>query len=160
MKFAKPRWVFLGFFTGVIIFQAAAVGARKNAGLACLNLVLFFESICFPTIFTLGIRGLGKHTKTGSTVIVGAIVGGAVIPPMLGATADYFNNTGPAMFVPLIFFVLAYSFPLAVNFYRPLAKLMDGFLESEVGTGDKGFNADEVEAGKTGDMGVGEREDI
>lgn len=64
------------------------------------------------------------------------------------------------MFVPLIFFVLAYSFPLAVNFYKPLAKLMDGFLESEVGTGDKGFNADEVEAGKTGDMGVGEREDI
>jgi len=160
MKFAKPRWVFLGFFTGVIIFQAAAVGARKNAGLACLNLVLFFESICFPTIFTLGIRGLGKHTKTGSTVIVGAIIGGAVIPPMLGAAADHFNNTGPAMFVPLIFFVLAYSFPLAVNLHKPLAKLMDGFLESDVGTGDKGFKVEEAVAAETGGMGVGKREDI
>ncbi|CUS07687.1 unnamed protein product [Tuber aestivum] len=153
MKFAKPRWVFFCFFTGVIVFQAVAVGARKNAGLASLNLVLFFESICFPTIFTLGIRGLGKHTKTGSTVIVGAIIGGAVIPPLLGATADHFDNTGPAMFVPLIFFVLAYTFPIGVNFYKPLAKLMDGFLESKVGQGDKEFNTDEAEAAEMEDMG-------
>ena len=135
MKFVKPRLVFFVFFTGVIIFQAIATGARGNAGLASLSLVLFFESICFPTIFTLGIRGLGKDTKFGSTVIVGAIIGGAVIPPMLGAAADRFNDTGPAMFVPLIFFVLAYGFPIAVNFYAPTVRIMDGFLESDVGTG-------------------------
>jgi FHS family L-fucose permease-like MFS transporter len=134
MKFFKPRWVFFAFFTGVIIFQACATGARGDAGLASLTLVLFFESICFPTIFTLGIRGLGKHTKFGSTVIVGSIIGGAVVPPMLGAAADKFNNTGPAMFVPLIFFVLAYAFPVAVNFHPPTVRIMDGFLDSKVGT--------------------------
>ncbi|KAG0135523.1 major facilitator superfamily domain-containing protein [Tuber indicum] len=160
MKFAKPRWVFFAFFTGVIVFQAVAVGARNDAGLASLNLVLFFESICFPTIFTLGIRGLGKHTKTGSTVIVGAIIGGAVIPPLLGATADHFNNTGPAMFVPLVFFVLAYTFPIGVNFYKPLAELMDGFLESKVGQGGKGFNAEEVNAAEMEDMGGGKSGDV
>ncbi|PWW76132.1 MFS general substrate transporter [Tuber magnatum] len=159
MKFFKPRWVFLAFFTGVVIFQAVAVSARKDAGLASLNLVLFFESICFPTIFTLGIRGLGKYTKTGSTVIVGAIIGGAVIPPILGAAADHFNNTGPAMFVPLVFFVLAYSFPIAVNFYKPLAQLMDGFLESKAGEGGKEFNVDEAEAAEMEDMGIGKKGD-
>jgi FHS family L-fucose permease-like MFS transporter len=142
MKFFKPRLVFFAFFTGVIIFQAVAVGARGNGGLASLMLVLFFESICFPTIFTLGIRGLGKHTKFGSTVIIAAIIGGAVVPPLLGATADAFNNTGPAMFVPLIFFVIAYAFPVAVNFHSPTTRIMDGFLESRVGA-TKGLD-DEV----------------
>jgi FHS family L-fucose permease-like MFS transporter len=133
MKFFKPRWIFLIFFSGVIIFTALATGARQNAGVAMLMLVHFFESICFPTIFTLGIRGLGKHTKTGSTVIVGAIVGGAVVPPILGATADALGDTGRAMFVPLIFFVMGYVFPLIVNFHGPTKQLMDGFLTSKVG---------------------------
>ncbi|KAF8242736.1 MFS general substrate transporter [Wilcoxina mikolae CBS 423.85] len=138
MKFFKPRWVFFVFFSGVIVFTALATGARHNAGVAMLMLVHFFESICFPTIFTLGIRGLGRHTKTGSTVIVGAIVGGAVVPPMLGATADALGDTGRAMFVPLIFFVIGYAFPLIVNFHPPTKKLMDGFLTSKVGVEEGG----------------------
>lgn len=93
-------------------------------------LVLFFESICFPTIFTLSIRGLGKHTKTGSTVVIGSVIGGAIVPPLLAVTADHFNNTRTAMFVPLVFFVAAYSFPLGVNLHAPTRRLMDGFLDS------------------------------
>lgn len=128
MKWVKPRIVFLGFFTGILVFNAAAVGARHNAGLAMLTLVLFFESICFPTIFTLGIRGLGKHTKRGSSIIVGTLIGGAIVPPILGATADALNDTGRAMFVPLIFYSVGYIFPLIVNFHPPTKRLMDGFL--------------------------------
>ncbi|KAI5776321.1 major facilitator superfamily domain-containing protein [Geopyxis carbonaria] len=133
MKWIKPRKVFLVFFSGVIVFTAAAIGAREDAGLAMLMIVLFWESICFPTIFTLGIRGLGKHTKFGSTVIVGSIIGGAVVPPILGATADALGDTGRAMFVPLVFFVIGYAFPILVNFHGPTKALMDGFLESKVG---------------------------
>jgi FHS family L-fucose permease-like MFS transporter len=127
MKWIKPRKVFLAFFTGIIIFNAAAVGTRQSAGVAMLMLVLFFESICFPTIFTLGIRGLGKHTKRGSSVIVGTLIGGAVVPPILGATADALGDTGRAMFIPLIFYVFGYVFPLLVNFHGPTKKLIDGF---------------------------------
>ncbi|CCX34727.1 major facilitator superfamily domain-containing protein [Pyronema domesticum] len=145
MKFFKPRKVFIGFFTGVIGFCAAAMAARGYAGIAMLMTVHFFESICFPTIFTLGIRGLGRHTKTGSTVIVGAIVGGAVVPPLLGFTADKLHDTGKAMFVPLIFFGVGYLFPVLVNFHRPTAKLMDGFLESRVGVEEEGGVKKEVE---------------
>ncbi len=51
-------------------------------------LVGLFNSIMFPTIFTLGVKGLGKHTKQGSGILIMAIVGGAVIPVMQGAFAD------------------------------------------------------------------------
>lgn len=65
-----------------------------------LFVVLFFESVCFPTIVALGIRGLGRHYKRGSGFIVGGVCGGAVVPPILGHVADMRNNTGFAMIVP------------------------------------------------------------
>ena len=66
-----------------------------------LFLVLFFESVCFPTIVALGIRGLGKYYKRGSGFIVGGVAGGAAIPPLLGHVADIYDNTGIAMVVPM-----------------------------------------------------------
>ncbi|KAH8833336.1 major facilitator superfamily domain-containing protein [Flagelloscypha sp. PMI_526] len=133
MRFVKPRKVFLAYFTCVIIFISAAIGARGNGGLAVLMITLFFESILFPTIFTLGLRGLGRHTKRGGSWIVASIVGGACIPAILGATADHFDDTGRAMFVPLIFFLLAIPFALWVNFHTPTRKMIDGFRASKVG---------------------------
>lgn len=47
-----------------------------------------FNSIMFPTIFTLSINGLGKHTSQGSGILVMAIVGGALIPLIMGGLAD------------------------------------------------------------------------
>ncbi len=47
-----------------------------------------FNSIMFPTIFTLALKGLGRHTKQGSGILIMAIVGGAVIPLLQGALAD------------------------------------------------------------------------
>ncbi len=50
-----------------------------------------FNSIMFPTIFTLGIDGLGKLTSQGSSILIMAIVGGAIIPVAQGALADTFG---------------------------------------------------------------------
>ena len=47
----------------------------------------FFMSMMFPTIFALGVKGLGDSTKLGGAVLVMSIVGGAAIPPLLGAVA-------------------------------------------------------------------------
>ena len=47
-----------------------------------------FNSIMFPTIFTLAIDGLGPHTSQGSGILCMAIVGGALIPVAQGALAD------------------------------------------------------------------------
>ncbi|KAF8469491.1 major facilitator superfamily domain-containing protein [Kalaharituber pfeilii] len=127
MKFILPRKALLIFFSGVVVFQALSVGLRGNIGLSMISLLLFWESICFPTIFTLGIKGLGKHTKTGATFIISSIIGGAVVPPLLGVAADSFNDTGRAMIVPLAFFICGYSYPLAVNFYPRLRQIVDDY---------------------------------
>lgn len=100
MKYAKPRWVFLAYLTGVVIFLGAATGTRNNTGLSMMFLVLFFESVCFPTIVALGIRGLGRHYKRGSGLIVAGVAGGACVPALTGKAADLHNDTGIAMVVP------------------------------------------------------------
>ena len=51
-------------------------------------LVGLFNSVMFPSIFTLGIAGLGPLTDKGSGLLVAAIVGGAIIPVLEGALAD------------------------------------------------------------------------
>jgi FHS family L-fucose permease-like MFS transporter len=48
----------------------------------------FFNSIMFPTIFTIALDKLGRHTGQGSGILCMAIVGGALLPPVLGAAAD------------------------------------------------------------------------
>jgi len=62
-------------------------------------LVGFFNSIMFPSIFTLGIGGLGKLTGKASAIMCMAIVGGALIPEVQGLLADR-NWHPPRLYVP------------------------------------------------------------
>jgi len=66
----------------------AAVLRPGWLGVGCLIAASFFMSMMFPTIFALGIKGLGAQTKTGGAAIVMAIVGGAVLTLVMGKIAD------------------------------------------------------------------------
>lgn len=143
MRFVRPRWVFLVFLTMCIVFSAPAITHGGNAGVSFLYVVLFFESVCFPTIVALGMRGLGRHTKRGSGYIVGGVVGGACVPPLLGAAADAHGN-GIAVVVPLVFFVAAWTYPLCVNFVPAYKKVVDSFGETEIGL-QPHHNEDDIE---------------
>jgi FHS family L-fucose permease-like MFS transporter len=70
----------------------------------CVFLCYFFMSITFPTIFALGIFGLGARAKSASAYIVMGIVGGALLPKLMGAVADHYNMSR-GFIVPLICFV-------------------------------------------------------
>jgi FHS family L-fucose permease-like MFS transporter len=119
MRFAKPRWVFMVFMTACIIFIIPAITERGNTGMSMLFIVLFFESIIFPTIVALGMRGLGKYSKRGSGFIVAGVAGGAVVPPLLFVASDTvgakqpnyqtgYSPTALALTVPLAFFIAAW----------------------------------------------------
>lgn len=69
MLVMKPRYLLLIFSFFILVFTAAAMGAKGEAGTAMLTMVLFFESCQFPLILTLGIRGLGRYTKLGYVVL-------------------------------------------------------------------------------------------
>ncbi|KAH8760144.1 major facilitator superfamily domain-containing protein [Hyaloscypha finlandica] len=133
MKFIRPRWVFLAYLTMCIVFVAPSITQRGNTGMSMLYITLFFESICFPTIVALGMRGLGRHTKRGSGWIVAGVAGGACVPPLLGAVADLHNSTAKAMGVPLAFFIAAWSYALCVNFVPSYRDPADQFSTTKVG---------------------------
>ncbi|KAI7135107.1 hypothetical protein KC337_g3289, partial [Hortaea werneckii] len=156
MKFVRPRWVFLVYLGLCIVFIAPSITQRGNTGLAMLFLTLFFESICFPTIVALGMRGLGKHSKRGSGWIVGGVCGGAVVPPILGAVADIYDNTAPAMSVPLAFFIAAWSYAICVNFVPAYRIPADRLGETKIGVEDAaaGIHDEENMKGADGMFGV------
>jgi MFS transporter, FHS family, L-fucose permease len=72
---------------------------------ACVFLSYFFMSIMFPTIFALGIFGLGARAKRASAYIVMAIMGGAILPKLMGYVADQ-SNMSRGFAVPMVCFVL------------------------------------------------------
>jgi FHS family L-fucose permease-like MFS transporter len=81
-----------------------AIAGLGWVSLAALFGTFFFMSIMFPTIFALGIRGLGEHTKLASSLIVMSIVGGALAPPFMGWIADL-HNMRIGFIVPLVCFI-------------------------------------------------------
>jgi len=80
-----------------------------------LVLIGFFHSIMFPTIFALSIKNLGPLTKRGSSLQVMAILGGAVLPAIMGRISDA-TNIRTAFAVPLVCYL--YIFCFAVNGYK------------------------------------------
>lgn len=62
----------------------------------------FFLSIMYPTIFALGLKGLGRNTKIGGSLLVMAIVGGAIFPPIMGLIARQTGRVALGYVVPMI----------------------------------------------------------
>ena len=74
-------------------------------GLWAIFLTSFFMSLMFPTIFALGLKGLGPNTKLGGSLIVMAIIGGAVFTPAMGLLAEATSSMAKAMTIPLLCYV-------------------------------------------------------
>ena len=114
MQYVNPRKL-LGVYA--IINIALSVIAIMGSGMAVvytLIAIAFFMSIMFPTIFSLGIEGLGHNTKIGSSLIIMAIVGGALLPPILGKISDATSNIQNGYYVPLVCFsvILLFAFKM------------------------------------------------
>ncbi|KAE8349137.1 major facilitator superfamily domain-containing protein [Aspergillus coremiiformis] len=150
MRFVKARWVFLVYLSCTVAFLATSTTQGYQAGVAMLYLTLFFESVCFPTIVALGIRGLGRHYKRGSGFIVAGVSGGAMVPPVLAHVADLRNDTGFAMIVPTMFMVVAWTYAIAVNFVPVYRDTVDKVGESEIGLREE----DDSSKGKDIEVGV------
>lgn len=103
----------------LVLCVAACAGAGSVAVVA-LMAVFFFESIMFPTIFALGVEGLGSRTRRAGSFHVMALVGGAIAPLLMGAIADRFS-IGAAYLVPVLCFVIVLWFALSSRSARSQA---------------------------------------
>jgi FHS family L-fucose permease-like MFS transporter len=95
-----------------ILLVAVGMLAPGWVGISSIFLTSFFMSVMYPTIFALGIEGLGRNTKIGGSFIVMAIVGGAVLTPLMGWISQVTHSIAEAYLVPLVCYVVValYSF--------------------------------------------------
>ena len=112
MKFVEPNRL-MGIYS-LINVGLVLVGVFFPGwiGLWAIFLTSFFMSLMFPTIFALGLKGLGDNTKIGGSLLVMAIVGGAVLTPVMGLISETFRSLAVAYLVPLVAyaFIAYYSF--------------------------------------------------
>jgi MFS transporter, FHS family, L-fucose permease len=88
LRLYKPGKVLAMHAIGACALVVLTMLASGSVAMYAVLAVGLFNSIMFPTIFTLAIDGLGKHTGQGSGILCMAIVGGALIPVLQGAVAD------------------------------------------------------------------------
>jgi FHS family L-fucose permease-like MFS transporter len=116
MRHISPTRILALFSVINMLLCGIAVGMPGHIGTYALVASSFFMSVMFPTIFALGIDGLSDaQRKVGSALIVMAIIGGAFLPAMMGATSD-FGGIHLAMALPLVCFAVVLGF--AASEYR------------------------------------------
>ncbi|KAH8547555.1 major facilitator superfamily domain-containing protein [Umbelopsis sp. PMI_123] len=102
----------MGIFAVIVTVVNIVVVAVPNPNMTFLLIVImFFESIMFPTIFALATKDFGRNYKTASSRVVACVCGGAVIPPLQGLIAQ--ERGTQFSFILLIFcyaYVVFYSF--------------------------------------------------
>jgi FHS family L-fucose permease-like MFS transporter len=111
MKFISPSKLLATYSVLNILLLILAVTTHGKFSVYALTGVEFFMSIMFPTIFSLGIRGLGSKTKQGSSLIIMSIVGGAVFPVIMGRISDA-SNIQTAYLVPAACFIVVFLFAM------------------------------------------------
>jgi FHS family L-fucose permease-like MFS transporter len=130
MRYVRPG-VLMGFYS-MINLCLLGVGALHPGwiGMWAIFCSSFFMSVMYPTIFALGLEGLGENTKIAASLLVMAIVGGAVLTPIMGIVSQATGSIALAYTVPLAgyAFVIYYAFwgcrlkPRRLRPVRDLAK--------------------------------------
>ena len=117
-RIAPPR--LLGFFA-VCAFLCTWTAIAGSGAVSVWALVLlgFFDSIMFPTIFALSVKNLGVYTKVGSALLVMSIIGGALVPALMGYISDT-SSIQKAFVVPLMSY--AYVIYFALRGYKPVVE--------------------------------------
>lgn len=123
LKKIPPQNVLKLCSTGAFIMVGFAIVTQGYVSLTCLSMVGFFTSIIYPIIFSLSTKDLKEYTKTGSSVFLLGIVGGALVPPLMGYISDTVGIKY-AFIVPMLCYL--YLFFFAVKGYRVNIKMQQG----------------------------------
>ncbi|WPQ61707.1 sugar MFS transporter [Chitinophaga sancti] len=113
MRIITP-YKLLALFAGMNIVMCVIVAQQWGwVSFVALLMINFFFSIMFPTIFSLGLKNLGKHTQQASSFIVMGVVGGGIFPPLMGLIANH--NVAAAYYLPIICYIVillfGYNYP-------------------------------------------------
>lgn len=101
----RAAWLMWIYALANIALCAYAMLFPSHSGLLALAATSFFMSLMFPTIFALSIKNLGSLAKAGSSLVIMAIIGGAVLTAVMGLVSDM-SSIHTAVAVPLVCFVV------------------------------------------------------
>ena len=118
MNYVRPERLLCWFSVGAVVTMVLVCRDLGWCSIFALAACYLFESIMFPTIFSLALRGLGEHTKRGSSILIMSIVGGAIAPVTMGAIADASGSMAVGFVIPLACFVCTGAYAL---FYGRMA---------------------------------------
>lgn len=99
---------------GATLMMIIVLTQLKWISITALFLCFLFESIMFPTIFALSLKGLGSHTKKASSILIMSIVGGAIAPVMMGMLGE--ESMALGFIIPLLCFIAIFIY--AIRFSR------------------------------------------
>lgn len=111
MNWFKPNKLLYIYAAICTILTGIVVAGAGLVAIIALCFIYFFMSIMFPTIFALGLKNLGSHTKRASSFLVMAIVGGAIFPALMGYVADI-SSMKIGFVIPLLCFVVVFFYGL------------------------------------------------
>ncbi|MBV9081067.1 MAG: L-fucose:H+ symporter permease [Acidobacteriaceae bacterium] len=110
MQFIRPN-ILMGIYSIInVVLVGIGVLFPGWLGVWAIFLTSFFMSLMFPTIFALGLKNLGVNTKIGGSIIIMAIIGGALFPLLIGAAFEWTRSMALAMLVPLFCYVFVAYF--------------------------------------------------
>jgi MFS transporter, FHS family, L-fucose permease len=117
-KFSPPKMLVVSSL-GAFLLVLLAIITTGYTSIWSLVFIGLFTSIMYPIVFTLSIKDLGAYTKTASSLLIMGIVGGAIVPPIMGYISD---NIGIryAFFAPLVCY--AYVIYFAVKGHKIITK--------------------------------------
>lgn len=113
MKYILPERLLAIYSVICISLCVLAIFVQGFIAIYAVIGIAFFMSIMFPTIFSLGIKGLGNDTKYGSSLIIMAVVGGAILPLGFGYISDISGSIQKGHIVSLICFCVILAFALS-----------------------------------------------
>ena len=117
MRYIRPNILLSIFALANIVMCILVAQAAGWVSFTALILINFFFSIMFPTIFSLGIKDLGKDTQQASSFIVMGVVGGAIFPPLMGIIAN--DSVPHAYYLPIICYAVICAFGLSYKYLKP-----------------------------------------
>jgi len=113
-RIVAPAKVLAIFATMAISLLAISMLTNGFVAMWSILLIGLFNSIMFPTIFTLSLSGLGEYKPQASGILCTAIVGGAIIPPLYGLLTDQFDFK-PALFLMVLCYFYIFFFARKSN---------------------------------------------
>ncbi|MBS1566637.1 MAG: MFS transporter, partial [Bacteroidetes bacterium] len=112
MRTIAPNKILASFALGSILCCLLVAQSLGWTSFIALLFINFFFSIMFPTIFSLGIKNLGSRTQQGSSYISMGVVGGAIMPYLMGKVANH--DVASAYYLPIICYVVILSYGLGL----------------------------------------------